>query len=54
MFMNTHDKLRTNTTNRLSMEESGKESRVAFNSNHNILMPTALHHHRELPFLAKR
>ena len=52
--MNTHDKLLTNTTNRLSCPEHEAHKIAKQSSNNHILMPTAIHHSKELPFLAKR
>ena len=52
--MNTHDKLLTNTTNRLSCPEHEAHKIAKQPSNNHILMPTAIHHSKELPFLAKR
>ena len=52
-MMSTHDRLLTNTTNRLTLEHE-EQSQSTNSSRQSILMPTPIHPPKELPFLAKR
>lgn len=54
MFMTTHDRLLTNTTNRQDERSNEDCSKTVRHSNNQVLRPTAIHHSKELPFLARR